>query len=177
MPDAVLPGRAFARFGFRAPRALAAAATIGLLAMTLPAEARGRPWQPAGEAYSAPSFLRVSTPTRDPVAFADRDLGAGNFTGLPGAWCAWAVSAWLKASGRPPLRSGLAASALAYGPLELHPRRGDLVVMRTRRGPYGHVGLVVADLGATIEIVSGNWGHRVARARISRRSVTAFVRV
>ena len=78
---------------------------------------------------------------------------------------------------RPELWNGLAVSALAYGPLELHARRGDLVVMRTRRGPYGHVGVVVADEGQEIEIISGNWLHRVALARITRRDVTAFVRV
>ncbi len=50
-------------------------------------------------------------------------------------------------------------------------------MIRTRRGAAGHVGIVVADLGADVEIVSGNWSHRVARARIPRRAVTAFVRV
>jgi hypothetical protein len=144
------------------------------------AEAHGPRWPPAGAPalrMAAAALSPSPSPARDLVAVAERYLGSGNFTGLPGAWCAWAVSAWLRATGRPPLPNGFAASALAYGPLELHPRRGDLVVMRTRRGPYGHVGVVVADEGEEIEIISGNWLHRVARARISRRSVSAFVRV
>jgi hypothetical protein len=187
MPEPRLPGCADPRAGRSLARrgALAAVVAIGLLAITVPAAARGRPSQLADSVIPAQAGIQtrphVAPPgpgaARDPVAIAERFLGAGNFTGLPGAWCAWAVSAWLRASGRPPLRSGLASSALAYGPLELHPRRGDLVVMRTSRGRFGHVGLVVADEGATIEIVSGNWGHRVAHARIPRRSVTAFVRV
>ncbi|MGA2492057.1 MAG: hypothetical protein ABSF67_03800 [Roseiarcus sp.] len=44
---------------------------------------------------------------------------------------------------------------------------------RTRRGYTGHVG-VVAD--GSIEIVSDNWGHRVARSGFSRWAATAFVR-
>jgi hypothetical protein len=128
--------------------------------------------------FAGPSHARERRSVAiDAVAAFERHIGEGNFTGRPGAWCAWAVSAILRATGHRPLANGMAASALAYGPLELHPRRGDLVVMRTRRGRAGHVGLVVADLGAEIEIISGNWRHKVARARISRRSVTAFVRV
>jgi cell wall-associated NlpC family hydrolase len=177
MPDTRLPGRALARL-----RGLCAALVmIGLVLSAGRAEAGGRGWQAPAVVIPAQAAgiiqARPHVAPRDLVAAADRDLGMGNFTGLPGAWCAWAVSAWLRATGRPPLRSGMAASALAYGPLELHPRRGDLAVMRTRRGRFGHVGIVVADLGATVEIVSGNWGHRVAHARILRRSVTAFVRV
>jgi cell wall-associated NlpC family hydrolase len=71
----------------------------------------------------------------------------------------------------------MAASALSYGPHVSNPRPGDLVVMRTRRGAAGHVGIVVGvEPDGSIEIVSGNWSHHVARAVISRRSVTAFVR-
>ena len=71
----------------------------------------------------------------------------------------------------------MAASALAYGPTTQAPLPGDLAIIATRRGRLGHVGIVIADLGAQIEIVSGNWRHRVERARIPRRHVTAFVRV
>jgi len=160
----------------RDPRAWAALAAIALVALTGGAEAHGRGWAADG-AHTAATRPAAAGSTRDLVVVAERYLGMSNFTGLPGAWCAWAVSAWLRATGRPELSNGLAASALAYGPLELHARRGDLVVMRTRRGPYGHVGVVVADEGQEIEIISGNWLHRVARARIRRRSVSALVRV
>jgi hypothetical protein len=152
-----------------------ALAAIVLVAAAGGADAHGRRWA-AVVAVGVPPSSSSGSP-RDLVAVAERYLGMSNFTGLPGAWCAWAVSAWLHATGRPELSNGLAASALTYGPLELHARRGDLVVMRTRRGPYGHVGVVVADEGEEIEIISGNWLDRVARARISRRSVTAFVRI
>jgi uncharacterized protein (TIGR02594 family) len=113
----------------------------------------------------------------DTVAIFETHLGQGNFTGLPGAWCAWAVSAVLRATGHRPLANGMASSALAYGPHITNPKRGDLVVMQTRHGPAGHVGIVVAFAGNQIKIISGNWSHRVAYAWISRRSVTAFVRV
>src|ERR1700677_893026 len=159
----------------RAPVAWAALAAIALVALAGGAEAHGRGW--TADAHMAAARPAAAGSARDLVVVAERYLGMSNFTGLPGAWCAWAVSAWLHATGRPELGSGLAASALAYGPQVLHARRGDLVVMRPRRGPYGHVGVVVADEGQEIEIISGNWLHRVARARISRRNVTAFVRV
>ena len=107
----------------------------------------------------------------DILVVASRTLGQGNFTGMPGAWCAWAVSAWLRATGRKPLPNGMAASALSYGPRVAHPKPGDIVVMRR------HVGIVVADLGNEIQIVSGNWSHRVALAFIPRRSVVAFIAV
>lgn len=125
--------------------------------------------------------LRLSTSStgsgRSLVAEAEAHLGEGNFTALHAAWCARAVSEWLKAIGRKPLNSDMASAALVYGPLELHPNVGDLVVIATRRGRYGHVGIVVADLGSEVEIISGNWGNRVSRAKVSRRSVTAFVKV
>ena len=80
---------------------------------------------------------------RSLVAEAEAHLGEGNFTTLRAAWCARAVSEWLKAIGRRPLNSDMASAALVYGPLELHPNVGDLVVIATRRGRYGHVGIVV----------------------------------
>jgi uncharacterized protein (TIGR02594 family) len=113
----------------------------------------------------------------DLAAEAARYVGAGKFTGLPGAWCADAVSFWLKATGRRPLADRMAASALRYGPHVAEPRPGDLVVMATRRGSAGHVGVVEAvEADGSIAIVSGNWGDRVARGVISRRQATAFVR-
>ena len=114
----------------------------------------------------------------DLVAEAARYVGSGKFTQLPGAWCADAVSFWLKATGRAPLANRMAASALAYGPHVASPRPGDLVVVRTRRGYAGHVGIVERiNADGSIEIVSGNWSRRVARARSGRGQVTAFVAV
>jgi hypothetical protein len=113
----------------------------------------------------------------DLVAEAARYVGEGKFTGLPGAWCADAVSFWLEATGRPPLPNRMAASALSYGPRGFG-APGELVVMRTRREYAGHVGIVERVLpDGSVEIISGNRGRRVARAIIPRGMVTAFVRV
>jgi uncharacterized protein (TIGR02594 family) len=113
----------------------------------------------------------------DLAAEAARYVGSGKFTQLPGAWCADAVSFWLRATGRAPLANRMAASALVYGPHVADPRPGDLVVMRTRRGVAGHVGVFVGfDAAGNVEIVSGNWSRRVARSVIPRWTVTAFVR-
>jgi uncharacterized protein (TIGR02594 family) len=109
------------------------------------------------------------------VAEAMRFDGAGKFTRLPGPWCADAVSFWLRAIGKRPLPSRMAASALAYGPRVVDPQPGDLVVLRGERGWAGHVAVVVAARGEAIEIISGNWSHRVARSVVARRRVVAFV--
>jgi len=109
----------------------------------------------------------------DLVAEAARYVGSGKFTPFAGPWCADSVSAWLRATDRPPLANRMAASALAYGPRGSG-APGDLAVFMGRRGAY-HVGVVVASLGDRVEVVSGNWGHRVGRALVSRRSLI-FVR-
>ena len=98
-------------------------------------------------------------------------VGRGKVTTLPGPWCGDFVSMVLRLAGLRPLPNRLAYSALSYGPRVAHPKPGDIVVMRN------HVGFVVADRGNEIEIVSGNWSHRVARAFIPRRSVIAFIQV
>lgn len=132
-----------------------------------PAWREGAPAIAAGQAWGNGSRL---------VAEAARWVGSGKFTSLPGAWCADAVSVWLKATGRPPLANRLAASALAYGTRDPGGQRGDLVVMRTNRGPAGHVGVVEAvEPDGSIAMISGNVDGRVARTLISRASVTAFV--
>jgi len=118
----------------------------------------------AGMAWQSASGLAVE---------AARYVGSGKFTSLPGAWCADAVSAWLRATGKPPLASRMAGAALSYGPRG-NGAPGDLAVFMGRRGAY-HVGVVVASLGDRVEGVSGNWGHRVGRAVASRRSLI-FVR-
>ena len=118
----------------------------------------------AGMAWQSASGLAVE---------AARYVGSGKFTSLPGAWCADAVSAWLRATGKPPLANRMAGAALSYGPRG-NGAPGDLAVFMGRRGAY-HVGVVVASLGDRVEVVSGNWGHRVGRAFVSRRSLI-FVR-
>ena len=126
--------------------------------------------QHIGKGYVAPPV------GSDLLVTAFAHLGQGNFIGLPGAWCADFISFVLKATGHPPLENRMAAAALNYGQRVPSAQPGDLVVVRTRRGPYGHVGMVVADNGRTVRMISGNWSHRVKVAVISRGTVTAFIR-
>ena len=108
---------------------------------------------------------------------AERWLGSGNFTGRPGAWCAWAISAWLTATGHRPLANGMAASALTYGLRLPGPRVGAIAVVSSRSGLASHVGLVRRFKGDDIELISGNWGHRVAIGVVPRRRISAFIGV
>jgi uncharacterized protein (TIGR02594 family) len=196
MPDALLPRGAIARRKTGVlPNALCARRAIVLalgLAIALAAmaprmaHASGRAgpaspslctpgWNEGAPAIAAGSAWRAGSALVDE---ARRWIGSRRFTSLPGAWCADAVSAWLRAIGRPPLPNRLAASALNYGPRVADPWPGDLVVMRTRRGPAGHVGIVAGvNADGSIEIISGNWRDRVARSTISRAAATAFVRI
>lgn len=133
-----------------------------------PAWNRGAPAMAGRAVWSAGSSLVAE--------IANRYVGAAKFTGLPGAWCADAISAWLRAAGKPPLASRMASAALSYGPRGSG-QPGDLAVFMGRRGAY-HVGIVVAALGDRVEVVSGNarsWGHRVGRAVLPRSSLV-FVR-
>jgi uncharacterized protein (TIGR02594 family) len=164
---------------------LAAFVALTCLFLCGAAEANGRAG-PSIQSAAAPVWHRGAAvvgaryawrSSSDLVNEAARYIGSGKFTGLPGAWCADAVSAWLRATGRRPLASRMAASALVYGPHVSNPSPGDLVVMATRRGYAGHVGIfegVEAD--GSVRIISGNWGHRVAEGHIARWQVTAFVR-
>lgn len=103
---------------------------------------------------------------------ASRFVGQRNFTGTRGPWCADAVSSWLRMTGRRPLSSRMAMSALSYGPRVSSPQRGDLAVMRSHvtifeswSGPGSFIGL------------GGNQAHgHVARSRFPARMVVAFVR-
>ncbi len=114
----------------------------------------------------------------DVVAEAARWIGTGKFTGLPGPWCADAVSTWLERSGHRPLEGRMASSALAYGPRLERPEVGALAVLGSRRGWASHVGVISGvDRDGSIHLISGNWGRRVAEAVVPRGSVIAFVAV
>jgi hypothetical protein len=161
---------------------LAAFAALACLCLSGTAEANGRAG-PAVQSFAAPVWHRGAAVVgaryawrsgSDLVNEAARYVGSGKFTALPGAWCADAVNVWLRAIGKPPLASRMAGAALSYGPRGSG-APGDLAVFMGRRGYAYHVGVVVADLGSEVEIVSGNWSHRVARAVLSRRGLV-FVR-
>ena len=106
------------------------------------------------------------------LQIAMRFEGMGKVTGLPGAWCRDFVNMVLSRAGvRLADHSRIAGDALRLGARTNSPRPGDLAVMR------GHVGFVVADNGAQVTIISGNWGKRVARATLPRWAFVAFVRI
>jgi uncharacterized protein (TIGR02594 family) len=135
-------------------------------------------WRETGSGHGAAQASRPFGAGGDVVAEAARWIGSGKFTSLPGPWCADAVSAWLQRSGHRPLDTRMASSALAYGPRLERPEVGALAVLGTRRGWASHVGIVSGvDSDGSIHLISGNWGHRVAEAVVSRRSAIAFVAV
>ena len=165
---------------------IAIAAAAGLLAPSL-AMAYGRAtptpnlFASGSEARSGGVTASASRPFGagdDVVAEAARWIGSGKFTGLPGPWCADAVSAWLERSGHRPLEGRMASSALAYGPRLERPEIGALAVLGSRRGWASHVGVVSSvDSDGSVHLISGNWGRRVAEAVVPRGSVIAFVAV
>jgi hypothetical protein len=64
----------------------------------------------------------------------------------------------------------ISAIAFLYGPRTAYPRPGDLAVMRH------HVGFVEGiEPDGSIRLISGNWGHRVARSLAPRWTIVAFV--
>jgi len=135
-------------------------------------------WREAASDGGAAPASRPFGAGGDVVAEAARWIGSGKFTRQPGPWCADAVSAWLERSGRRPLESRMASSALAYGPRLERPEVGALAVLGSRRGWASHVGVVSSvDRDGSIHLISGNWGRRVAEAVVSRGSVIAFVAV
>jgi uncharacterized protein (TIGR02594 family) len=111
------------------------------------------------------------------VAEAMRFVGAGNVTGMRGAWCADYASMILRRTGRHPLANRTVSAALAYGPRVGQPKPGDLVVINTRAGYAQHVGFFAGWDHGQVLMVSGNWRHRVGVAPISRGAVAAFIGV
>ena len=161
-----------------------AAPLAGVPAPGAAAEARGV--QPAAvpvEATSdepgrAPSGGQEAAAAGDVLAEAEHWLGARNMTGKGGPWCAHFASYVLERTGHAPLANGLASSALAYGRRLAQPKVGALAVVTTRVGYAAHVGFVSGvNPDGSIELVSGNWGRRVADTTVSRRLVVAFVDV
>lgn len=163
MPSPLLPRGAFARLGFVVAIALAAffAAYGPRMAH---AEGRGGPSRGATAMVTAPA-------RSDLLTEASRWIGRGNPTGKPGPWCASFVSFVLERTGRPPLPSRLAASALRYGARVANPRPGDLVVMRSHVTFFAGWDGQGAFLG-----LGGNQNNRVRISRFARRAVIAFVR-
>lgn len=174
-------------------------ALLAALTISGAAEANGR-WAPPASPATEPSATERTVAGRsatgrsaadwsaaraevpagraDVVAEAERWLGSRNMTGKGGPWCAHFASYVLQRTGHRPLANGMASSALGYGRRLAEPRVGALAVVTTRIGYAAHVGFVSGVRSdGSIELVSGNWGHRVSDAPFPRRSVVAFVDV
>jgi uncharacterized protein (TIGR02594 family) len=121
---------------------------------------------------SSPATARPQLLTQGdarPLVRAALQFLGGNPTGMAHDWCARFVSIVLRRTGHRPLPNDMAQSALAYGPHTRSPKPGDLIVMRR------HVGIYEGRDRHGIHMVSGNWGHRVARGVISPREVVAYI--
>ena len=104
----------------------------------------------------------------DAVGIAMRYLGSGNPTGTHRAWCGDFINMTERLAGRQGLASGgLASTWRGYGHASA-PVRGAIAVMR------GHVSRVVARFGDRVELISGNWSHRVSIHLARIRDVVAF---
>jgi len=108
------------------------------------------------------------------VAQARRYLGT-NPTGMSALWCARFMNMVLERSGHRGTGSNMASSFANYGRRVSGPQVGAIAVMsRGKRG--GHVGIVSSvDASGNPIIISGNYGRRVAEAKISRNRVYAYV--
>lgn len=105
-------------------------------------------------------------------------MGARNMTGKPGPWCASFANFVLRKTGHQPLASDMSTAALTYGRRLSTPQIGSMAVISTSYGWAGHVGFVTGvNSDGSIQLISGNWGRRVAQTNIARRLVVAFVEV
>jgi uncharacterized protein (TIGR02594 family) len=108
------------------------------------------------------------------VADARRYIGDGNPTGRRTLWCARFMNMVLHQAGYRGTGSDAARSFASYGRRVPGPRVGAIAVMARRGG--GHVGVVSGiDRKGNPIVISGNYGHRVAEASISRGRIYAYV--
>ena len=108
------------------------------------------------------------------VADARRYIGDGNPTNRHSLWCARFMNMVLHEAGFPGTGSDAARSFASYGRRVSGPRVGAIAVMARRGG--GHVGIVSGiDAKGNPIVISGNYGHRVAEASISRGRIYAYV--
>ncbi len=107
------------------------------------------------------------------IAEARRYLG-GNPTGRGSLWCARFLNMVLERTGHRGTGSDLAASFAHYGQRVSGPEVGAIAVMSRRGG--GHVGIITGiDARGNPIMISGNNGHRVREAAVSRGRIYAYV--
>jgi uncharacterized protein (TIGR02594 family) len=131
------------------------------------------------QSVSKTNAPRATTLSEAPlIAEAQRWIGAtaAELGVRHSLWCAAALNKWLHNIGRPGTGSDAARSFLRYGHRIAEPEVGAIAVFGRGRG--GHVGVVagIAPNGDPI-VISGNHGHRVAKAIYPRRRVLAYVGV
>ncbi len=108
------------------------------------------------------------------VADARRYIGSGNPTDRRSLWCARFMNMVLHQTGYRGTGSDAARSFASYGRRVSGPQVGAIAVMARRGG--GHVGIVSGiDAKGNPIVISGNYGHRVAEASISRGRIYAYV--
>jgi uncharacterized protein (TIGR02594 family) len=108
------------------------------------------------------------------IADARRYIGDGNPTDRRTLWCARFMNMVLHQAGFRGTGSDAARSFASYGRRVPGPRVGAIAVMARRGG--GHVGIVSGiDRKGNPIVISGNYGHRVAEASISRGRIYAYV--
>jgi uncharacterized protein (TIGR02594 family) len=107
------------------------------------------------------------------VAEARRYLG-GNPTGRSSLWCARFMNMVLQHTGHRGTGSDMASSFAKYGQRVSGPQVGAIAVMGRRGG--GHVGIITGvDAKGNPIMISGNSGHRVREAPVSRGRIYAYV--
>ncbi|WP_338692343.1 TIGR02594 family protein [Bradyrhizobium sp. 26S5] len=107
------------------------------------------------------------------VAEARRYLG-GNPTDRRSLWCARFMNMVLQHTGYRGTGSDMASSFAKYGERVSGPQVGAIAVMSRRGG--GHVGIITGvDVKGNPIMISGNSGHRVREAPVSRGRIYAYV--
>jgi uncharacterized protein (TIGR02594 family) len=107
------------------------------------------------------------------VAEARRYLG-GNPTDRRSLWCARFMNMVLQHTGYRGTGSDMASSFAKYGERVSGPQVGAIAVMSRRGG--GHVGIITGvDAKGNPIMISGNSGHRVREAPVSRGRIYAYV--
>lgn len=87
-------------------------------------------------------------------------------------WCAEGLNQFLKMVGLIGTNSAQASSFARYGKAT-KAKRGAIAVMR-RKGGGGHVGIVVADAGKNVKILSANHGGKVAYGLYPKSQIYAY---
>lgn len=133
-------------------------------------KAHGRHWHGHGERQPVPAPVQAEgwhTPASGLVAVAERYLG-GNPTGWAHNWCSQFLNAVvLPAMGLRGTGDATAISFAHWGSPS-GPRPGAVAVMSH------HVGIVMADHGTTVTLISGNHGHRVAIGEYPKGRILAY---